>query len=118
MALMLSGDFEVAMAGRMAKENSVVISTAHDAAAEALTELGRLGARPAAAIAFDCAGRKGKLDNVADELASMQKAIGRKLPLFGTYNAGEIGPADVSEKQAGVRCSGVGWHVMFTVLGW
>lgn len=117
-ALMLSGDFEVAMAGRMAKENTLVISTAHDAAAEALEELAKLGARPAAAIAFDCAGRKGRLQRVEDELASMQKAIGSKLPLFGTYNAGEIGPADVSEKQPGVRCSGVGWHVMFTVLGW
>ena len=116
--LMLSGDFRVALAGRQAKENAAVISTANEAAAEALAGLADQDCRPAAALAFDCAGRKGKLDNVGDELASMQKALGRDVPLFGTYNAGEIGPADLGERTPGVLSSGVGWHVMFTVLGW
>ena len=117
-ALMLSGDFRIAMAGRQAKENDEVITTANEAAAEALEKLAKANCRPAAAIAFDCAGRKGRLKNVADELASIQKALGRQVPLFGTYNAGEIGPADLAEKTPGVHSSGVGWHVMFTVLGW
>jgi len=117
-ALLLSGDFRVAQAGRQAKENEKILSTANAAAAEALARLGKQGARPAAVVAFDCAGRKGRVKNVADELAAMQKAIGRKVVLFGTYNAGEIGPPDVSEKLPGVRCAGVGWHVMFTAVGW
>jgi len=117
-ALMLSGEFCVAMAGRQAKENDEVIATAEAAGAEALRKLTEQACRPAAAIAFDCAGRKGRLNNVADELAAMQKALGTQLPLFGTYNAGEIGPADVAEAEPGVLSSGVGWHVMFTVLGW
>jgi len=116
--LMLSGDFRVALAGRQAKENDQVIATARAAAAEALAGLGEQGCRPAAAIAFDCAGRKGKLKNVPDELASMQKALGADVPLFGTYNAGEIGPADLADATPGVLSSGVGWHVMFTVVGW
>ena len=116
--LMLAGDFQVALAGRQAKENAKVISTARQGAAEALAGLTRLNCRPAAVLAFDCAGRKGRLKNVADELAAIQDALGTKLPLFGTYNAGEIGPADLADKTPGVLSSGVGWHVMFTALGW
>jgi len=117
-ALMFSGDFRIGMAGRKAKENDKVIATAAEAASEALRKLSRQNGRPAAAIAFDCAGRKGRLKNVGDELAAFQRVLGKRMPLFGTYNAGEIGPADVSEKAPGVHSSGVGWHVMLTVLGW
>ncbi len=117
-ALMLGGDFKVALAGRQAKENAKVISTARAGAEEALRRLAKAKAKPAAVFAFNCAGRKGKLDNVAEELAAMQKALGTELVLFGTYNAGEIGPADVAEKTPGVLSSGMGWHVMYGVLGW
>lgn len=116
--LMLDGDFKVALAGRQAKENAKIISTARAGADEALRRLAKAKARPAAVLAFNCAGRKGKLDNVAAELAAMQKAFGRELVLFGTYNAGEIGPADVADKKPGVLSSGIGWHVMYGVLGW
>jgi hypothetical protein len=116
--LMLSGDFRIAMAGRQAKENDKVIATAYEAAGEALRRLGEAGCRPAAAVAFDCAGRKGKLKDVSEELAAIRRALGGEMPLFGTYNAGEIGPADLAEKTPGVHSSGVGWHVMVTVLGW
>jgi hypothetical protein len=116
--LMLSGNFRVALAGRSAKENAKVIATAEQGAAEALKRLADAGAKPAVMFAFDCAGRKGKLDNVSDELAAIQKSIGTKMPLFGSYNAGEIGPADVAEKKPGVLSSGMGWHVMIGVLGW
>lgn len=114
-ALLLSGDFEVALAGRKAKDNDAVIATAKDGAVEALSKLG--DAKPFAAIAFDCGGRKGKLDNLEDELAAMQAAFGKELPLFGCYCAGEIGPADQSEATPGTLSSGVGWHVMYAVLG-
>lgn len=116
--LMLDGRFELGMSGRQAKENDKVVSTAEAGAAEALSALAARNARPAAVLAFNCAGRKGKLRNVADELAAMQKRLGTDLPLFGTYNAGEIGPADLGEKEPGVLSSGVGWHVMFTAIGW
>lgn len=117
-ALMLAGDFRVALSGRQAKDNDKVIATARAAAAEAKSKLTAQGASPAAYLAFDCAGRMGKLDNVSDELAAMQEAIGKKAVLFGTYNAGEIGPADDADARPDTLSSGVGWHVMFTAIGW
>lgn len=116
--LMLSGDFKVALSGRSAKDNAAVIATAREAAAEALAKLAKAGAKPAGIFVFDCAGRKGKLDNVADELAAIQDAVGSEVPLFGSYNAGEVGPADVAEKTPGVLSSGMGWHIMVGAIGW
>lgn len=116
--LMLSGDFKLAMSGRQAKENDLVIATAKEGAAEAIAGLQKQGASPAFMLAFDCAGRKGKLKNVADELAAIQQTCGTELPILGTYNAGEIGPADIAEKTPGTLSYGVGWHAMFTAIGW
>ncbi len=112
-ALMLSGDFAVAMAGRLAKENAAVIQTAREGAAEALSKTNK---RPLAVLAYNCAGRRSKLDNMDEELAAIQQAIGRNVPLFGCYNAGEIGPLDASERRTDALCGGSGWHVMFTVI--
>lgn len=116
--VMLSGNFKVAMAGRQAKENDLVIATAREGSAAAVDELARQQARPAALLAFDCAGRKGRLKNVADELAAVQHSCGKRVTIFGTYNAGEIGPADLADKTPDVLSSGVGWHAMFTAIGW
>ncbi len=113
-ALMLSGDFNVSLAGRQAKENSKVISSAAEGADEAMKKMKQ---KPFSVLAFNCAGRQGKLDNIEDELTAIQSVIGNDIPLFGAYCAGEIGPADVAEKDPEVLSSGVGWHVMFTVLG-
>ncbi len=113
-AIMLSGDFKVALAGRQAKDNDRVISTARDAAAEAKAGL---KLEPLAALAFNCAGRRSKLKNMEDELAAMQEVLGKDLPLFGCYCAGEIGPLDVSEKDPQVLSGGGGWHLMFTIIG-
>ena len=113
-AIMLSGDFKVALAGRQAKTNDAVIATAKDGATEALKNL---GAKPIAMIAFDCAGRKGKLDNLGDELKAFQGVTGKDITLFGCYCAGEFGPADVTEKKPGVVSSGMGWHAMITFIG-
>jgi len=113
-AIMLSGDFKVAMAGRQAKTNDAVIATAKEGADEALKAL---GAKPIAMIAFDCAGRKGKLDNLGDELKAFQGVTGSDITVFGCYCAGEFGPADVTEKKPGVLSSGMGWHAMITFIG-
>jgi hypothetical protein len=113
-ALMLSGSFRVAMTGRKAMDNDRVIATAGEAAAEALSEF---EGTPEAVLAFNCAGRRGKLDDPEEELAAIQKALGKKLPLFGCYCAGEVGPVDVSERDSDALCGGSGWHVMFTVIG-
>ncbi len=112
--IILSGDFSVSLTGRKAQDNDAVIRTAADGAAEAMRRMTR---RPIAVLSFNCAGRRGKLDNYHDELAAIQKATGKDLPLFGCYCAGEIGPLDASEQEPGVRCGGSGWHVMFTVIG-
>jgi small ligand-binding sensory domain FIST len=69
-----------------------------------------------AALAFNCAGRRSKLQSIAEELASIEKAIGKQLPLFGCYCAGEMGPVDLTDKPAGALCGGSGWHIMFTVI--
>jgi len=113
-AVMLSGDFEVTMSGRLAQDNDAVIRTAREGAAEALEK--HASDKPIAVLAYNCAGRRGKLDNMQDELTAIQQAIGRQVPLFGCYNAGEIGPLDASERQPGVRCGGSGWHLMFTMI--
>lgn len=112
--LVLSGDFKLAMAGRKAKDHDLVIRTAFEGARQALSSL---PGQPIAVLAFDCAGRRSKLKNMDDEPAAMQKALGRSLPLFGCYCAGEIGPVDTSEKTGDALRGGAGWHVMFTVLG-
>ncbi len=112
-AVMLSGDFGVAMSGRLAKENAAVIRSAGEGAAEALS---KAGSQPLAVLAYNCAGRRSKLTDIEEELAAVQQAIGKTVPLFGCYNAGEIGPLDPSEKQPAALCGGSGWHVMFTVI--
>jgi hypothetical protein len=114
LALMLSGDFQVSLAGRQAKSNDAVIASAKEAATEAK---GGLPVEPLAAFAFNCAGRKGKLDRLEDELAAIQGSVGSELPLFGCYCAGEIGPADAESGKLDVLSSGVGWHLMFTMIG-
>lgn len=113
-ALLLSGDFEVSLSGGQAKEGARVISSAALSAGEALK---KMRAKPISILAFNCAGRKGKLDNIEDELKAIQSVTGSDIPLFGAYCAGEIGPADITEKDPTILSSGVGWHVMFTVLG-
>jgi len=70
-----------------------------------------------AVLAFNCAGRRGKLRDPEDELAAIQEVLGKKLPLFGCYCAGEIGPVDASERTSDALSGGSGWHVMFTVIG-
>ncbi|NUQ63288.1 MAG: FIST C-terminal domain-containing protein [Pirellulales bacterium] len=111
-ALMLAGDFRVALSGRQANENEKVIATARDGAQEALS---KAGGKPIAVLAFNCAGRRSKLKKHEDELAAMQSALGEEVPLFGCYCAGEIGPVDMAEK-GDAFSGGAGWHVMFTVL--
>jgi len=113
-ALVLSGDFTVAMAGRQAKENEKVIRTARESAAAALAGV---RGKPIAAMAFDCAGRKGKLKKIEEELAAVQQAVGKELPLFGCYCAGEMGPVDTADKPPDAVSGGAGWHIMFTVIG-
>jgi hypothetical protein len=113
-AVMLSGDFQVTLAGRKAQDNDRVISTAREGAQEALK---KARGKPLAVLAFNCAGRRGKLDRMEDELVAMQEVLGKELPLYGCYCAGEIGPLDESEKDPHALCGGSGWHVMFTVVG-
>jgi hypothetical protein len=113
-ALMLSGNFNVSLSGRKAQDNDQVIRTARDGAAAALA---RLEGKPVAALAFNCAGRRGKLDRPEDELAAIQESLGKSLPLFGCYCAGEIGPVDATERDPNTLSGGVGWHVMFTIIG-
>lgn len=113
-AVMLSGDFKVSLAGRMAKTNDAVIKSAGEGAAEAMK---KFEGKPLAVLAFNCAGRRSKLDDYDEELQAIQTQIGEELPLFGCYCAGELGPVDGIEAKPGVRCGGSGWHVMFTVIG-
>jgi hypothetical protein len=112
-AVALAGDFGVALSGRQAQDNDAVIATARESAAEAAERLGR---EPFALLAFDCAGRMGKLDEVTDELAAIQEAVGTDVLLFGCYCAGEFGPTTAEDAEEGV-CYGRGWHVMVSALG-
>ncbi len=111
LALLLTGDFKVCTVGRQAKETAAVVATAEEAAREAHA---KAPSKPFAALAFDCAGRKGKLASPDDELRAIRKALPEYVPLFGCYCAGEIGPPHGSEPNA--PSAGVGWHIMFTLL--
>ena len=112
-ALMLAGDFKVGLSGRQANVNEKVISTANEGAAEALKAV---DGKPVAALAFNCAGRRSKLNDYEEELAAIQKALGNELPLFGCYCAGEIGPVDNPEEPSDALSGGSGWHVMYTII--
>jgi len=112
-AVMLSGDFQAALSGRQANEEQKVIATANEGAAEALRGV---KGKPVAALAFNCAGRRSKLKDYGEELAAMQKALGKEMPLFGCYCAGEIGPVDNPEEPSDALSGGSGWHVMFTII--
>lgn len=111
--VMLAGDFRVSLAGRQANVNDAVIRTAREGAQKAL---GAAEGKPVAVLAFNCAGRRSKLDRYEDELAAMKEALGEKLPLFGCYCAGEMGPVDDAQAPKDALCGGSGWHVMFTVI--
>jgi len=113
-ALMLSGAFNVSLAGRQAKEAKAVVATAEAATAIAHQHL---KGSPTLALIFDCAGRKGKLDRPADEIVPIKRVLKRDVPLFGCYCAGEIGPADTSDASPNVLSHGVGWHIMIALLG-
>lgn len=112
-ALLLTGPFKVTQTGRQAKTNEAVIETAREGSASVLKSA---PAKPFAVLAFNCGGRKGKLKRLEDELEAIQTSMGKELPLFGTYCAGEYGPADISESKGDCTTCGRGWHVMFTVL--
>ncbi|MHB8900739.1 MAG: FIST N-terminal domain-containing protein [Thermoguttaceae bacterium] len=112
-ALMLSGDFSVALSGRMANDEQAVIRTAGEGAQEVLE---KAKAKPDAVLSFNCAGRRSKLKKYEEELASMQKVLGSDVTLFGCYCAGEIGPVDEPGAPKDVLSGGSGWHVMFTTI--
>ena len=112
-ALLLTGSFKVTQTGRQAKTNEAVIETAREGSASLLKSA---PAKPFAVLAFNCGGRKGKLQRLEDELEAIQASVGKELPLFGTYCAGEYGPADITESKDDCTPCGRGWHVMFTVL--
>ena len=112
-AMLVRSKSKVAQTGRKAKENDLVISTAKEGATEAIR---KLGTAPDTLLAFDCAGRKGKLKNIADELAAIQSAVGKTTTLFGCYCAGEFGPADTGDVANKTTVYGRGWHVMFSAL--
>lgn len=113
-ALVLSGKFAIALAGRQAKDNETVIRTAEEVAAEAAA---KSQGQKVIALGFNCAGRRSKLKRIEDELTAIQKALGKDVPLFGCYCAGEMGPVDGPDKKPGVTSGGAGWHLMFTVIG-
>lgn len=112
-AVAVKGGFNVAQTGRQAKSNDAVIATADEGSKTAMQGV----ENPFGIIAFDCAGRMGKLDSLDDELKAIQANIGREATIFGCYCAGEFGPADTTIEKADSVSKGRGWHVMFSVLG-
>ncbi|NQV32300.1 MAG: FIST C-terminal domain-containing protein [Phycisphaeraceae bacterium] len=112
-AILLTSTLKVSQVGRQAKSNDQVISTAREGAATAMKSIKE---KPAALFAFDCGGRMGKLDRLEDELAAIQASVGKEVPLYGCYCAGEFGPADTAGASTKTPV-GVGWHIMVSLLG-
>ena len=130
LALMIDGNTAIVQNGAQAKDNDAVLATAKTVAQKltgAPFATWSDGGPRGLVLAFDCAGRKGKLDDIEEE----QKAIiaglnertdsgGARIParlggaeIFGMWCAGEIGcPEDSLEQPVGR-----GWHIMATALG-
>lgn len=113
-AILLTSSLKVSQVGRQAKSNDQVISTAREGAAAAMQSIKD---KPAALLAFDCGGRMGKLDRLEDELEAIQASVGKEVPLYGCYCAGEFGPADTTDA-TGKTPMGCGWHIMVSLLGY
>jgi len=105
--LALNGPFKVIQTGDQARDNDAVLKTAEETASTL-----RQGAKTPlkGAIFFDCAGRKGKLESIEEEQEAIAKGLGKGVPFFGIWCAGEIGVAKDSQ---GVSV-GRGWHIMGT----
>jgi hypothetical protein len=105
--LALNGPFKVIQTGDQARDNDAVLKTAEETA----TALGQNAKAPLkGALFFDCAGRKGKLESIDEEQEAIAKGLGKGIPFFGIWCAGEIGVAKDSQ---GVPV-GRGWHIMGT----
>ena len=133
-ALMIDGNFTLTQNGAQAKDNQAVLDTAKKVASDLLdadTNVippGIRGVRYALGnkllLAFDCAGRKGKLEDIDDErkaiIAGLTSAPEAGLPpprlgeteIFGMWCAGEIGCPEDSLQQP----VGRGWHIMGTMI--
>jgi hypothetical protein len=112
-AILLTSTLKVASVGRQAKSNDQVISTAGEGAATAMKSIKD---KLAVLLAFDCGGRMGKLDRLEDELTAIQASVGKDVPLYGCYCAGEFGPSDTANAHTNTPM-GVGWHIMVSLLG-
>jgi len=108
-ALAIDGNLRVIQGGRQAQDNQAVLDTARAVSAD-LRQASR--GTPVALLAFDCAGRKGKLESIDEERLAVLAGIGPDTPVFGVWCAGEIGCA-VDSPTIPV---GRGWHIMGTLL--
>ena len=112
----LSGDFKTAMVGRQAKTNDTVIRSAEGRNAEGAGD-GRLPRSPKSTAYWPSTAPAVAVSWTTTKRNSGQckKSLGKSLPLFGCYCAGEIGPVDIETEKKG-QIGGDGWHVMFTVI--
>jgi len=112
MLLTLTGPFQVAMAGRFANQGETVVKTAEEAT---VTAVENVKGTPIGMVAFSCAGRKSKLDELDDELNAVQKRFADQ-PIFGCFCAGEVGPADPVVETTDTKCCGSGWYLMLAIV--
>jgi hypothetical protein len=109
-ALTIEGNVAVAMNGAQARDNQAVFNSAKKVASDLKdTNNAQLF------LAFDCAGRKSKVDFIQDAQRAVIEGLGKnkQMPIFGMWCAGEFGcPDDSLETPVGR-----GWHIMGTVIG-
>jgi len=110
--LTLTGSFQVAMAGRFANQAETIVKTAEEATTTAVEDV---KGTPIGMIAFSCAGRKSKLDELDDELNAIQKQFVER-PIFGCFCAGEVGPGDPAVETTDAKCCGSGWYLMLAIM--
>jgi len=108
-ALVIDGGVTVSQNGAQAKDNQAVLDSARSVSSELRARSPR---EPTAFLAFDCAGRKGKLESIEEEQKAVLEGLGSEGALFGVWCAGEFGcPADSPSQPVGR-----GWHIMGTLL--
>ncbi len=101
MALLLTGDFRCGYSLRNGDGVEGIITSAGEAAREAV---GDGGGRLAALLAFDCAGRMAALGDAPTRTRELEaiKAQAAGKPVFGFYSSGEIGLRPGSKTPEGV----------------
>ena len=113
-ALMLSGDFNISLSGRKAQDNDQVIRTARDGAAARWPASRASRSRPWRSTAP--AGAASSSEWKTNWPRSRRRSA-KTCRCSAAIAPAKLGRSTRAEKKPDALSGGVGWHVMFTIIG-